>query len=156
MKGGSTFALFVLVSFTQAGCLGAPRPTLVPDSGDLASLHGATEFAVYGTDEDLALLKTALVQVNSAIVFTTADNAQVIIQFQVYRQPPACVDCGPDWKPGPVHSIFAFASIERHNDHDHCLPPLLRANWQHEAYTQRGLIRALVKSLAPYLTNAGA
>ena len=93
--------------------------------------------------------------VNSAIVFTTADNAQVIIQFQVNREPPGCVDCGPDWKPGPVYSIFAFAAVQRHNDQDHCLPLLVRATWQHEAYTQKSLIRAFVKSLAPYLKNAG-
>jgi hypothetical protein len=128
----------------------------VARSGDLASLRGATELALFANDEDLALLKAELVRLNTGIVFTTADNAQVIIQFQEDPQASVCVDCGPDWRPGPVRSRLAFATIQRHDDRDHCLPLLVSADWQHEAYTRESLVRAFVKSLMPYLKNGGA
>jgi hypothetical protein len=113
-----------------------------------------SEIALYASDEDFSLLQTELEQLNPAIVFTTADNAQVIIHFQEDRESVVCIDC--EWRPGPIRSRWAFATIQRHDDRDHCLPALVNAEWHHEAYTRKTLVRAFVKSLAPYLKNGGA
>jgi len=142
----------IAVVLASASCLNAPRPTFVVEAGSLASLADASEIALYGDDSLLPALKVELAKLRPQIVFTRADDAQVVIEFQEIEY--TCVDCGPDWSPGIVRSCHAFATIRRTNDSDHRQPPLLKAQWSHEAYSRKGLIRAFVKSLARYLGAA--
>jgi hypothetical protein len=154
--GRFTLALAALSMMASAACLNAPRPSLVATQGDLASLRGVSELAVYADDADMPLLKEELHHLNPGIVFTTADNAQVIIHFQAPRVAQVCVDCGEDWSPGIVRWRWGVATVQRHDDRDHCLPSLLLAEWQWEAYRRKSLVRAFVQSLEPYLRAPGA
>src|SRR3954462_5764455 len=60
-------------------CLGVPKPELVATSGKLDSLRGVSELAVYADSPYLATLKKEPAALDPAIVFTTADAAQVTI-----------------------------------------------------------------------------
>ena len=144
------------VCLSLSGCLAAPRPQLVVQSGSLDTLRGVSEVAVYAAEPELGQIKAELAQLNPAIVFTTADNAQLIIHFTQDFHWEMCIDCGEEWTPGLIRYREANASVQRHDDRDHCLPSLLMATWAHEAYSRKTLVRAFVQSLAPYLKGAGA
>jgi hypothetical protein len=149
-------AVVTVCALVQAACLGTSAPQLVVRSGHLASLRGVSEVAVYAEPPDMALLKAELQKLNPAIVFTTADNAQVTIQFHEVQPVTVCVDCDEEPKPGLIITRLASANVERRDDRDHCLPLLLLADWEFEAYTRKALVRAFVRSLAPYLSGSGA
>jgi hypothetical protein len=140
-------------TLASVSCLNAPRPRFVVESGSLASLAGTSEIAVYGDASLVADLKAELAKSRPQIAFTRADDAQVVIQFQVIDS-SACVDCGPDWSPGIIRSHQAFATVRRANETDRCQPAVLKAQWSHEAYSRKGLVRAFVKSLSGYLGAA--
>jgi hypothetical protein len=152
MRALRLLPIFIAAIFAAA-CLNSPRPILVSDSGRVSSLRGITSIAVYSPDEaDRLSLQRALAEARPDLLFMSADQAQVIVQFSVSSQ-RTCVDCGPESSPGPLSSQFAFAAVQRHDDREHCLPLQLSATWSHEAYTRRGLIRAFLNTLLPLIAR---
>jgi hypothetical protein len=142
--------LMLLWTLLLAACLNAPRPVIAPSDGSVATLRGSETLALFGEAQDLEIIQAELQRHRSKVRFVSADHAQVIVQFQ-FMGTDICIDCGEGFDSGPLQPVRAFATIERLNEQDHCLPKLLRAEWNHEAYRRRSLALRFARDLAALL-----
>jgi len=130
-----------------AGCLNAPKPVLSPTIGSLEMLRGATTIVVYGDQEDVEVIQAEISRVHPDARFVRGEEAQVMLMF-TFAGTPACIDCGPGYGDAPFQPVFAFGTVERRDDRDHCFPNLLLAEWTHESYRRRRLAKLFARQVA--------